>query len=67
VRANLKKNDNKKYFQCFFPGKKAHLSDTIEWGKPVVIEKITLLICLLRIRQGPGLLFLWLSIAAREW
>jgi hypothetical protein len=45
--------------------KKEHLSGASDRGKPV-IGKITLLIYLLRIRQGPGRLFLLLLIAAQE-
>jgi hypothetical protein len=51
--------------RLFFLVEKEQLSDASNRGKPV-IGKITWLICLPRIRQGPGRLFLLLLIAAQE-
>jgi hypothetical protein len=48
-----------------FSFKNEHLSDALT-GENRSLLNITWLICLLRIRQGPGRLFLLLLIAAQE-
>jgi hypothetical protein len=66
TRANFQQFLKKVFSRDSFSwSKKEQLSDASDRGKPV-IGKITWLICLPRIRQGPGRLFLLLLIAAQE-